>query len=339
MQRRMLEAGPLLKRDGTLVEKGYSQGLIKRLNSGFITEKPKRLRGWECYHLLSDMCRFNISVSQGRGRVYLMLSLFDMVSDKVYSCLKSENADSDKLGDELGGGMVHMMGKRYEITIRNKGESTHIYGHVYDFFEKTPMLFDFILRLNPLSSIAYCDSLQKRESLFYYTLKSCCLTTDGRVIFGDREYLFPPSAAVSCADSTRGAFQGRWTRRIIGVGGIVEGAPFGLNLVEGLSNATTENAFFYAGHMNKLENISIQVATVNGKKDLKRPLTVIDGAGRLKLLFTPKLKGEFRIGGSLKGAKESYVAGNLQGTALLDNGRLLNIANIPAFYHATDASF
>ena len=33
VQRRMLEAGPLLKRDGSLVEKGYSQGLIKRLNS------------------------------------------------------------------------------------------------------------------------------------------------------------------------------------------------------------------------------------------------------------------------------------------------------------------
>jgi len=339
VQRRMLEAGPLLKRDGSLVEKGYSQGLIKRLNSGFITEKPKRIYGWESYYLLSDMCRLNISVSQGKGRVYLMLSLFDMASDKVYSCLRSEKADTDKLGDELGGGMVHMMGKRYEITIRNKGESTHIYGHVYDFFEKIPMLFDFVLRLNPPSSIAYCDSLPKRESLFYYTLKSCCLTTDGRVIFGDREYLFPPSAAISFADSTRGAFLGKWSRRMVGAGGIVEGAPFGLNLVEGRSDATTENAFFYAGQMNKLKNVSIQVATVNGKKETHRPLTVMDSAGRLRLLFTPKLKGEFRIGGSLKGKKESYVAGNLQGTALLDNGRLINIANIPAFYNAMDASF
>ncbi len=78
---------------------------------------------------------------------------------------------------------------------------------------------------------------------------------------------------------------------------------------------------------------------VNGKKEMQRPLTVMDSAGRVKLLFTPKLKGEFRIGGSLKGKKESYVAGNLQGTALLDNGRLINIANIPAFYNAMDASF
>ncbi len=338
MQHRIMTDGPLHSREGLLSEAGYATSLIKAYDRKRILARKWRVKEWDCYLVMNDHFAFAMTVADNGylGLDSLSLLDFDRGDHQTKTRMVPFPLGARGLPSSSAEGVTRAAGKNYEITIRTGEGKRELYGHMYDFGGAgKPLLFDIELIDVKQDSMVIATPFDKKPECFYYSQKINCLPAEGRVIFGDREYIFSPSASFGTLDWGRGVWPYKNTWYWGSASGMVEGRPFGMNLGYGIGDTSkaTENMLFYSGKAHKLGAVQFNVPNNDEKEGYPGPWpwAVKDDAGRLDLKFDPLLDRAADMNFWLLASRRHQVFGRFSGTATLDGGKQLKIQNLTGF--------
>ncbi len=181
-------------------------------------------------------------------------------------------------------------------------------------------------RKNPYSLVIHIP-FDEYKTAFYYNHKINCMTARGRVVCGDREYLFGDDA-FGLLDWGRGVWpfhnEWYWSNGT----GVVDGKIFGFNLGTGFGNTSraTENMLFYDGGWHKLGYVHFDLGT-----EYSKPWHLYDDEGRLDLTLTPSFDRTTKTKVLFIDNCCHQMFGGFSGKAVLDDGTVLQISDLQAF--------
>lgn len=168
---------------------------------------------------------------------------------------------------------------------------------------------------------------------FYFNQKINCLRARGAVTLGDRTYRFDREDSFAVLDWGRGVWTYHNTWYWGSASGLVEGVPFGFNLGYGFGDtrAATENVLFYGGKAHKLGYVIFHIPLDRGKPDFLAPWTIHDDEGRLELTFQPVMDRASCTDAKVIKSDQHQIFGRFTGTAVLDDGRTVELENFFGF--------
>ena len=233
-------------------------------------------------------------------------------------------------------GHIRAAGKEYEITFENNGASRRLYGHMEHFpNEKSgnTLLFDITLRHIPPESMVIVTPFAGHPRAFYYNQKINCMQAEGKVVYGEREYLFAPAHSFAVLDWGRGVWTYDNTWYWGSASGLADGVPFGFNIGYGFgdTSAASENVLFCDGKIHKLDRVTFSIPEKDGKDDFMSPWTFTSSDGRFEMSFTPVMDRSAKVDLKLICSDQHQVFGRFSGTAVLDDGRKLEIRDLMGF--------
>ena len=109
--------------------------------------------------------------------------------------------------------------------------------------------------------------------------------------------------------------------------------PFGFNIGYGFgdTSAASENMLFYNGKAHKLSQVKFEIPSADGKDDFMSPWKFSSDDGRFEMNFTPVMDRSAKIDLKLICSDQHQVFGRFSGTAVLDDGRKIEIKNLMGF--------
>ncbi len=335
-QQRILTEGPLHTREGLLSETGYAVSPLKTYDRSRIKASKWRIKEWDYYLVMNDAAALALTVADNGYMGLDSISLLDLEQKEQRTATRMVLFPMGKRGlpPASGDGVTRAVGKNYELTFRKERGRRQLYGHMYDFGGAgRPLLFDIELEEKKADSMVIVTPYEKKPKLFYYNRKINCMPAEGRVIFAHREYLFSPSASFGVLDWGRGVWPYCGTWYWGSASGVIGGKAFGMNLGYGFGDLSraTENMLFYEGIAHKLAGVTFDVPGKGSNEDDPGGWRVRDDAGRLDLQFEPLLDRSSHIDFLLLASLQHQVFGRFTGTAVLDDGRKLDVKGLTGF--------
>jgi hypothetical protein len=325
IQRSFEQPGPVLDRKGSPIP-GYSTKSMLTYDRKAIKASPFRIKEWDFYQITDDrMClQFTIGHASYAGQVGIML--FDFIKGEKLaevgtflvlpfgSLHMPENAEKDHVlcYEKKSGSM------RFEVT----GDERHLTCKWKDFEA------DIHLTRKNDQSLVINVPFDESSRAFYYNHKINCMTAQGNVTYGDRQYQFQPENSFGLLDWGRGVWpfhnEWYWSNGT----GYVNGTIFGFNLGTGFGNTSsaTENIFFYGDQSYKLGDVSFDLGT-----DYSKPWHLYDTDGRLDLTLTPSYDRTTKTKLLWVDNCCHQMFGEFTGRAVLEGGTELRIEKLYSF--------
>jgi hypothetical protein len=123
---------------------------------------------------------------------------------------------------------VRACGKDYEFVIQNTGYGRRLYGHTGQQGKGEPLIFDLMLSQFPPDYSKPAVPLISGGSAAYSRKLANCIVTEGRIEYGQTEYLFAPANTFAFLDSLH-ASKMNTQRSVCGTAsGLVGGKRIGL---------------------------------------------------------------------------------------------------------------
>ena len=88
---------------------------------------------------------------------------------------------------------------------------------------------------------------------------------------------------------------------------------------------------FYDGKIHKLDRVTFHIPEKDGKDDFLSSWTFTSSDGRFEMRFTPVMDRSAKIDLKLICSDQHQVFGRFSGTAVLDDGRKIEIGNLMGF--------
>jgi len=103
---------------------------------------------------------------------------------------------------------------------------------------------------------------------------------------------------------------------------MVDGHKFGFNIGYGFGERSTgtENMLFYDGKAHKLQQITFNIPTKDGKDDFLSPWTFTSSDNRFEMSFSPILDRFDNTDLLIIGSNQHQVFGKFNGKVVLDDG-------------------
>ncbi|MBR4334425.1 MAG: DUF2804 domain-containing protein [Clostridia bacterium] len=338
MQHGIITPGPLHDEQGLLTETGYATSLIKQYDRNRVKASRLRIKEWDYYCIVSDCYALALTIADN-GYMYMdSVSLLDF----------SENAQATKsvilppfgkrsLPATSEKGDIHVSGKGYEMTFENDGKRRRLYGHMDHFPTGKPedetLLFDVTLTQPPRDSMVIVTPFAEKPTAFYYNQKINCLRAEGKVVHGEKEYLFAPAHSFAVLDWGRGVWTYDNTWYWGSASGLADGISFGFNIGYGFgdTSAASENMLFYDGTAHKLSQVRFEIPLKDGKEDYLSPWKFTSDDGRFEMDFAPLMDRSALIDLKLLCSDQHQVFGRFTGKAVLDDGREIQVRNLTGF--------
>lgn len=325
MEREWKKRGPVLDRKGRPVA-GFSRRSMRVYDRRAIRALPWRIKEWDFYQVSDErMClQFTIGHAAYAGQVSLML--FDFVRGKKLLDLNRilafpfgslhmpRDAERDHvLSYDKNGIRMCFAVKGDERTLTCSWGEAEAEIH--------------LVRCNPDSLVVNLP-FDESPRAFYYNQKINCMTAEGYVRIGKKKRLFEKEHSFGILDWGRGVwpFHNEWYWS--NGAGYLEGEMFGFNLGCGFGNTdmASENMLFYRGKSHKLGKVDI----VPGE-DYMQPWKIRDREGRLDLVLTPCYDRTTKVKMLWVDNCCHQIFGTFRGTAVPDDGTVLNVHDIVSF--------
>ena len=181
----------------------------------------------------------------------------------------------------------------------------------------------------PQESLTIATSWAEDRRAFYYNSKFNCLPASGRFRFGEKVFVLDPQRDLGVLDWGRGV----WTRDNTwywgSASGYLDGVPFGFNLGYGFTDRSpaSETLLLYDGIGHKLDQVYFHF----DPSDWLKPWKVSSNDKRLTLNFRPAVDRNSLADFWLIRSEQHQVFGYFSGTAVLDDGRVLQLKDFPGF--------
>ncbi len=325
IQNQFTEPGPVLRADGSPVA-GYATKGILQYNRAAIQAPPWRIKEWDFYQVSDgEKClQFTLGHASYIGQLCVMLFNFK-TGEKIATVSKlipfpfgsmhlPANADSDSTLSSSHGGM--------KMEFVTEGPRRRLSCRCGDFEASINLA-----RQNENATVINVP-FDQSPNQFYYNHKINCMTAEGSAKCGGKEYSFNPADSFGLLDWGRGVWpfsnEWYWSNGT----GMVNGQIFGFNLGCGFGNtsAATENMLFYQNQAHKLANVRI-----THESDFMQPWHLVEDEGRLNFTMTPLYDRTTRDKVLFIDNCCHQVFGLFSGRAVLDDGSVLQIKNLPAF--------
>ncbi len=335
------ETHKLLK-DGNLVEPGWSKQLLQEYNRADIRAPKFRIKEWDYYMIMAGEYAIALTISDD-GYIGLqsasLLELNETPWEHTETVLNAFPMGKFKLPSDSSHGITAYNDKRLSMKFEviedknSSGEVTSRHRHLtcqFDkFYQGKPFSCDITLYQPEMDTMVIATPWPKNHR-FYYNQKINCMPAEGWAEFDGKRYTFNPEKDYGTLDWGRGV----WTYDNMwhwGSGnGKVEGHDFGFNLGYGFGDtkAASENIIFYDGKAHKLDDVTFNIP----EDSYTKPWTITSSDGRFEMDFLPVLDRAAKIDVKVIVTDQHQVFGKLSGTAVLDDGTVLEVKDLMCFF-------
>ncbi len=331
-----LQDGPLLNSHGELAEKGYATSLARRYDRKAIRAGKTRIKEWDYYCVCGKDTILALTIADNSYMGLDSVTLIDipMRWQHTKSFMRAFPMGKTCFPSSSVKGDVEIHRKGYGLSFENDGKQRNLHVHVDNFFDGMPLEAALLLTDEPGDSMVIATPFPNMPKHFYYNQKINCMRAVGQVIFDGQVREFSKADSMAVLDWGRGVWTYKNTWYWGSASGLVKDVPFGMNLGYGFGDtaAATENMLFYGGMAHKLEHVTFHIPTKeDGSEDFLSPWKVEDNHGRLALTFTPFLDRDSRTSALIIESDQHQVFGYFDGTAVLDDGKKLEICHLLGF--------
>jgi hypothetical protein len=335
MQHRITEKKLLLNETGSLNECGYATSLILDYDRKAIKAKQMRIKEWDYYLIGNDRFALALTIDDNSYMGLDSVSFLDFTKawEHTTSPMQFMTKGRKNLPSTSEKGDIVSSGKGYSIEFLNDGKSRKLSVRMDDFMDKIPLKAEIVLYDAPEESMVIATPFKDSPLAFYYNQKINCMKAKGYVDFNNVKYVFDPSDSMAVLDWGRGV----WTYKnswYWGSGsGYVEGVPFGFNIGYGFGDTSkaSENMLFYNGKAHKLDKVDFVIPHTGDKYDFMSPWKFTSNDNRFVMDFIPILdRASYTSLGIIK-SDQHQVFGKFTGTAVLDDGKVINIKDFIGF--------
>lgn len=331
----VLSDGELLNARGELNEAGYAKALVKRYDRARVGASPLRLKEWDYYLIMNDRRALALTIADNgyMGLISWSLLDFDKPWQKTVSKMRLLTLGRTGLPATSERGDVRAEGSGYRMVFENNGTVRRLYGNCQNFADGKPLLFDIRLDRPPKESMVIATPFAGHKKAFYYNQKINCLRAEGRAYLGDEEILFPSATTGAVLDWGRGVWTYDNTWYWSSASGEIDGKRFGFNLGYGFGDTSkaSENMLFYDGAAHKLSRVTFQIPQKNGHDDFLPPWRFTSDDGRFEAVFTPIIDRAALTDFKVLCSDQHQVFGAFTGTAILDDGRKIQMNGMRGF--------
>ncbi|MBU3810491.1 MAG: DUF2804 domain-containing protein [Candidatus Niameybacter stercoravium] len=335
MQREITKCGKLLNNAGTLRESGYAKSLLLEYNKENIQAHPMRIKEWDYYLISNDRCGIALTLADNAYMGLISVSLLDFTKEKAIttSYMKPftrgrwDLPRSTMLGDSVYEDQDILM------TFLNNGKERRLKCRIKHFKGHKPFECEFLLTEEPKESMVIATPFKEDPLSFYYNQKIVGMKVRGYAKYEGQLYKFSKEDARAILDWGRGVWPYRNTWYWSAGAGQVEGKEFGFNLGYGFGDreAASENMLFYEGKAHKLEKVIFHIPMQQDKEDYMKRWHFTSSDKRFEATFDPILDRKAYTTIGIISSSQHQVFGRFNGTAILDDGKVIEIKNFLGF--------
>jgi hypothetical protein len=335
LQRKIETANRLLNNQGVLNEKGYATKLLLEYHRGDIKALPYRIKEWDYYLVANDDFAVALTIADNSYMGLISVSVLDFKSAwyKTTSIIKPLTFGKLKLPSSSIEGDIVYKDKRVQMEFLHEGANRRLKCNMKNFNQNKDFHCDIILGDEPVDSMVIATPFAEDPKAFYYNQKINCMRANGVASYDGLELHFNPDTSFGTLDWGRGVWTYKNTWYWGSASGIVDGKTFGFNIGYGFgdTSAASENMLFYDGKAHKIEDITFHIPMENKKYNYMKPWAFSSSDGRFEMKFIPILdRCDFTSLGIIA-SDQHQVFGRFSGTAILDDGKVIEVSNFLGF--------
>ena len=337
-QHEITERRPLLDERGNLTEPGYAKRLLPVYRRADIKANPLRVKEWDYYCVNNGRFALALTIADNSYMGLDSISLLNL--EEGWEITKSPMSafPMGKVGlpETSERGDVQSGGKKYNILFRNEGSKRVLIAQMQNFGPEGSLYAKIELTDIPEESMVIATPFRK-DKHFYYNQKINCMRASGFVTYGyhNRTYTFDPADSFAVLDWGRGVWTYENTWYWGSASGLVDGEPFGFNIGYGFgdTSAASENMLFYKGKAHKLSQVTFHIPGDGGKRtpDYLQPWAFTSDDGRFEMQYQPVLDRASCTDVKVIKSDKHQVFGRFTGKAVLDDGTVLDVKDLPGF--------
>lgn len=337
-QHEITERRPLLDASGNLTEPGYAKTLLPVYRRSDIQANKLRIKEWDYYCINNGHFALALTIADNSYMGLDSISLLNLDEgwEITKSPMKAFTNGRVGLPESSETGDVGSSGRNYSILFKNEGDRRVLIAQMKNFGPEGSLYAKVTLTDIPPESMVIATPFDK-DKHFYYNQKINCMRAEGTVTYGyhNRTYTFDPADSFAVLDWGRGVWTYKNTWYWGSASGLVDGEKFGFNIGYGFGNtsAASENMLFYKGRAHKLSQVTFHIPGDGGRAtpDYMRPWTFTSDDGRFEMDYTPVLDRASCSNVGLIKSDQHQVFGVFNGRAVLDDGTVLNVKDLPGF--------
>ena len=335
MQHEVTKIQKLLDTQGHIAEPGWARKPLWIYDRRDIAAPALRIKEWDYYLVTGETFAAAFTVSDLGYAGMASVSLIDLTRPAETTKTVLTPFPMGKIGLRAASSSGDVDFKSGDLHLRYSASPgiRHIQCIYRNFRDGEDLQAQISMFQPDADSICIATPWKEKKEAFYYNQKFNCMPARGYVRVGGKEYCFQPEHDMAVLDWGRGV----WTYDNTWYWGTcstrIDGAPFGFNLGYGFSDrsSASENALFYRGRLHKLEEVSFGISEDgNGSPDYTAPWTITSSDGRFEAVFMPIIDRKGLIDLKMFVSDQHQVFGQLTGTAVLDDGRVIKMREIPA---------
>lgn len=321
----------LLDEHGELREPGWSRSLVQQYRRSDIKAPKFRIKEWDYYLVVNKdfAAAFTISDDGYIGLQSVSLLEFgDNPHEHTETVLNVFPMGSMRLPDDSSYGTTKFENERLQMRFEAKYHMRQIKCHFEDFKDGKPLDADITLEQPPMDTMVIATPWPEKHA-FYYNQKINCMRASGYVKFDGKTYRFDPKTDFGTLDWGRGVwtYDNTW---YWGSGNCdVKGNSFGWNIGYGFGDTSTatENILFWNGTAHKLDDVEFVIPPEGYMGQWK--FTSSDG--RFEMTFEPVIDRAACLDYKVIVSDQHQVFGKMSGTAILDDGKKIEIKDVMCF--------
>ena len=280
---------PLLHRDGSLREPGWSRSLVQIYDRSKIQAPTFRIKEWDYYLVLNEdfAGAFTLSDDGYIGLQSVSLLNFKEGWEHTETILNPFPMGKMQMPSTSERGNITYKDKRLHMKYLVKEGKRQILCEFKNFYKGKTFTCNITLEQPKMDTMVIATPWKEKKTAFYYNQKINCMPASGSMTYGGRTYTFSPEKDFGTLDWGRGVwtYDNRW---YWGSGnGVINGKCFGFNIGYGFGDtrAASENMLFYDGVGHKLDDVTFHIP----KGDYMKPWTFTSSDGRFEMDFRPVL--------------------------------------------------
>ncbi|HCX67328.1 DUF2804 domain-containing protein [Parvibaculum sp.] len=329
---RELTKGDLLDEKGRLIEKGWARSEMRRYSRAAIGAPWYRIKEWDYYCMLAGPYGLSCVVADNGYMGLLGVTWLDFEKPKATeeSIVTPFPRGRMKLPESADAGDIVQHHPKIGMAFRHEPGGRRLSIDCPDFGKGRGLKAELFLEQPPMDRMVIATPFANAPRAFYYNQKINCMPVSGSVSVGGEKFPFEPSSAFGVLDWGRGV----WTYDNVwywgSASGLADGKPFGFNIGYGFgdTSAATENMIFFEGRAHKFDEVTFHIppGTFDGA-----PWSFTSNDGRFEMRFDPIIDRHSAVDLKLIRSIQHQVFGRFSGTAVLDDGRRIEVKELLGF--------
>ncbi|MCX6036345.1 MAG: DUF2804 domain-containing protein [Chloroflexi bacterium] len=336
MQTELTQPGKLLQPDGRLAQVGWARQPVLDCNlesARFYALRPFqrfRIKRWDYYAVFTPQRFFSATIADlgyaGNIFVYSMDFETGELHEEGLVIPLGKGVELPRNSTE---GDSHFENEKASLTFSLRPDQRHLSVCWPGFHEGRGIQADITLAC-PAGNESMNIIIPIGRKRFYLNRKINCLPASGMVKYGDTTEVLNPKNCSGSLDWGRGVweYQSGWNWASAS-GFLPDGRTVGINLGGGFGDLSKagENALILENRIHKLEQVNFDY--VSG--DYMRPWKFTGTDGRLDLVFTPFKDRTAQTNLGIIFSEVHQMFGRYNGTAVTDDGKVVQIKDLIGF--------